>query len=80
MRFNRAHFDFFFAAFLVFGGAAALAFFFFAPFVADLGAFFFVAFGPIPTQLSTVSTTFLILLFFFAIYHSLNGKSYYTPP
>ena len=54
----------------------------FLPFLAVLGvdffaaffvAVFFRAFGPMPTQLSTVSTTSLILLFFFAIYHSLNG-------
>ena len=62
------HFFFFFAAFLPFFGAAA---FFFAFFFAALGwdAFVaFFAFGPMPTQLSTVSTTFLILLFFLAMF------------
>jgi len=48
---------FFFPFFFVFLGAAA----FFA-------VFFFLAFGPMPTQPSTVSTTFLIVLFFFAMF------------
>src|SRR5688572_22480180 len=56
---------FFFFAFLPF-----FLVFFFAAFLA---VFFFVALGPMPTQPSTVSTASLILLFFFAIYHSLNG-------
>ena|SRR5450432_1551727 len=56
------------------------------PFLAGLDEVFFAAFvdggffafGPMPTQLSTVSTTSLILPFFFAMYHSLNeGKEHY---
>jgi hypothetical protein len=39
---------------------------FFAVFV----AFFFLALGPMPTQPSTVSTTFLIRLFFFVMCRS----------
>ena len=64
------HFFFFFATFLPFFGAAASFFVFFAA----LGFVPFVAFGPIPTQLSTVSTASLILLFFFAMFAPLKKR------
>ena len=60
---------FFFTAFLLFLAAFGDAFF-----------AVFLAFGPKPTQLSTVSTTSFILLFFFAMNHSLKmGKEHYIP-
>jgi hypothetical protein len=63
------HLRFFLAAFFLT--------FFRAGFLALLVVVFFAAFGPIPTQPSTVSTTFLTLLFFFAMTHSSVCESGY---
>jgi hypothetical protein len=70
-RFFGAFFAGFFGAFFV----AGFVVFFVMPVPPFLAVFFlavFLAFGPMPTQLSTVSTISLILLFFFAMNHSLN--------